>query len=84
MTAEIRKLSGKRVENPVPGVIDVLERALAEAKTGRIRAVAVLTVEEGNDLFYHRHENGMWAALLAAHKMSEHAMLMDAYEAQRE
>lgn len=81
MTAKVLKFSGERAGEPVQSVVEMLEEWLEKAKAGGVRAVAVLAVMEGAELLTSRCENDHWAALLAAHEMSRHNMLMDAYNA---
>lgn len=79
MTAKVLKFSGEHVGEPVADIVEMLQEWLDKAKAGEVRAVAVLAVLEGSELLSSRCENDHWAALLAAHEMSKHDMLMAAH-----
>jgi len=54
-------------QEEVRAVIDVLERALAEAKEGKLRAVAIsMVLHEGKFGFYSSHSSRYTAPLIAA------------------
>lgn len=81
MSAKVVAFNGERVGDAVPEVVSLLEEWLERARSGEVQAVAVLAVVEGAGMLYSRVENGRWAALVAAHDISRHAMLTQAYEA---
>lgn len=63
---------------PVPEIIEALEKVLEDAKSGKLSAVMIAGLHEGNELGWFIEENGQWAKLLAAIECAKFDMMMDA------
>lgn len=81
MSAKVYNLDGEKKGDPVLEVVELLEEWLEMARRGEVHAIGIVGVCEGAELLVARVENDRWAALLAAHEMAKHSMLMEAHEA---